>query len=57
MLQLLDLADCLFAQLIVFFLFIKNFKLNQALVAHACTPSYSGGRDEQDRGSKPATGK
>jgi hypothetical protein len=23
-------------------------------VAHACDPSYSGGRDEEDRGSKPA---
>jgi hypothetical protein len=25
-----------------------------ALVAHACNPSYSGGRDEEDLGSKPA---
>jgi hypothetical protein len=24
-----------------------------ALVAHACNPSYSGGRDQEDRGSKP----
>jgi hypothetical protein len=24
------------------------------LVAHACNPSYSGGRDQEDRGSKPA---
>jgi hypothetical protein len=23
------------------------------LVAHTCNPSYSGGRDQQDRGSKP----
>jgi hypothetical protein len=23
-------------------------------VAHACNPSYSGGRDEEDRGSKAA---
>jgi hypothetical protein len=23
-------------------------------VAHACNPSYSGGRDQEDRGSKPA---
>jgi hypothetical protein len=22
--------------------------------AHACNPSYSGGRDQEDRGSKPA---
>jgi hypothetical protein len=39
-------------------LYIKNyFKKNefcQALVAHACTPSYSGGRDQEDCGSKPA---
>jgi hypothetical protein len=26
----------------------------QAPVAHACNPSYSGGRDQEDRGSKPA---
>jgi hypothetical protein len=24
------------------------------LVAHACNPSYSGGRDQEDRGLKPA---
>jgi hypothetical protein len=24
------------------------------LVAHACNPSYSGGRDQKDRGLKPA---
>jgi hypothetical protein len=24
------------------------------LVVYACNPSYSGGRDEKDRGSKPA---
>jgi hypothetical protein len=24
------------------------------LVAHACNPSYSGGRDQEDQGSKPA---
>jgi hypothetical protein len=23
-------------------------------VAHACNPSYSGGRDQEDQGSKPA---
>jgi hypothetical protein len=27
------------------------------LVAHTCNPSYSGGRDQEDRGSKPARGK
>jgi hypothetical protein len=25
----------------------------RALMAHACNPSYSGGRDQEDRGSKP----
>jgi hypothetical protein len=25
-----------------------------ALLAHTCSPSYSGGRDQEDRGSKPA---
>jgi hypothetical protein len=24
------------------------------LVAHTCNPSYSGGRDQEDHGSKPA---
>jgi hypothetical protein len=24
-----------------------------ALVAHACNPSYSGGKDQEDQGSKP----
>jgi hypothetical protein len=28
----------------------------QAPVAHACNPSYSGGRDQEDQGSKPAWG-
>jgi hypothetical protein len=28
--------------------------LSQALVAHACSPSYSGGRDQKDGGSKLA---
>jgi hypothetical protein len=26
-------------------------------VAHACNPSYSGGRDQEDLGLKPAQGK
>jgi hypothetical protein len=30
--------------------------LSQVLVAHACNPSYSGGRDQEDPGSKPAQG-
>jgi hypothetical protein len=27
---------------------------SQVLVAHACNPSYSEGRDQEDPGSKPA---
>jgi hypothetical protein len=27
------------------------------VVTHACDPSYSGGRDQEDLGSKPAPGK
>jgi hypothetical protein len=27
---------------------------SQVPVAHACNPGYSGGRDQEDRGSKPA---
>jgi hypothetical protein len=27
------------------------------LVAHACTPGYSGGRDQEDHGLKPVLGK
>jgi hypothetical protein len=29
---------------------------SQALLAHPCNPSYSGGRDQEDHGSKPAWG-
>jgi hypothetical protein len=32
----------------------KRNVLSWALVAHACNPSYSGGRNQEDRGSKPA---
>jgi hypothetical protein len=28
--------------------------MSWALVAHTCDPSYSGGRNQEDRGSKPA---
>jgi hypothetical protein len=36
--------------------FLVTLKINnsQVLVAHACNPSYSGGRDHKDPGSKPA---
>jgi hypothetical protein len=33
---------------------MKSKLLSPALVAHACNPSYSGGRDQGDHGSKPA---
>jgi hypothetical protein len=33
---------------------IKNAKDSWMLVAHACNPSYSGGRDQEDHGLKPA---
>jgi hypothetical protein len=29
-------------------------KKSWALVDHACTPSYSGGRDQENRGSQPS---
>jgi hypothetical protein len=33
---------------------VRNIsELSQAWVAHACNPSYSGGRDQEDLGSKP----
>jgi hypothetical protein len=31
----------------------KKFQASQVLVAYACNPSYSGGRDQEDGGSKP----
>jgi hypothetical protein len=33
---------------------LKNSKCCQAPVAHACNPSDSGGRDQEDHGSKPS---
>jgi hypothetical protein len=27
------------------------------IIAHTCNPSYSGGRDQEDHGSKPSLGK
>jgi hypothetical protein len=32
----------------------KKLKVGQALVAHICNPSYSGGRDQEDHDLKPA---
>jgi hypothetical protein len=33
---------------------LRKAHFSQAPVAHACNPSYSGGRDQEDRGWKPA---
>jgi hypothetical protein len=33
---------------------LKQEKCCQVLVTYACNPSYSGGRDQEDCGSKPA---
>jgi hypothetical protein len=33
---------------------LKLFHGSQALVAHACNPTYPGGRDQEDHGLKPA---
>jgi hypothetical protein len=38
-------------------IYLEQLKLNRiglVLVAHACNPCYSGGRDQEDPGSKPA---
>jgi hypothetical protein len=32
----------------------KNSSVSQALVAHTCNFSYSGSRDQEDQGLKPA---
>jgi tRNA A22 N-methylase len=33
---------------------LKKNKISQVLVAHTCNPSYTGGRDQEDRSLKPA---
>jgi hypothetical protein len=33
---------------------IKKSRVGLALMAHTCNPSYSGGRDQKDHGSKLA---
>jgi hypothetical protein len=33
---------------------LKVLKISWASVAHICNPSYSGGRDQEDRSLKPA---
>jgi hypothetical protein len=35
----------------------KKLKYSQTLVAYACTPSYSGGRNQEDYSLKPSSGK
>jgi hypothetical protein len=36
----------------IYFLIFKKESINQTPVAHTCNPSYSGGRDQEDGGSK-----
>jgi hypothetical protein len=36
---------------------LKSLRLSWVLVAHTCNLSYSGGRAQEDRGSKPTPGK
>jgi hypothetical protein len=36
---------------------LLKLTVNQAPVAHACNPCYSGGRDQEDRSLKPAQAK
>jgi hypothetical protein len=39
----------------IFFIFqIKIITFSQVPVAHTCNPSYSGSREQEDHGSKPA---
>jgi hypothetical protein len=38
------------------FCLFKNYFLSWALVVYAYNPSYSGGRDQEDLGLKPAQG-
>jgi hypothetical protein len=44
---------------VVYYVHLGTIKkqFSQALAAHTYNPSYSGGRDQEDRGSKPAQGK
>jgi hypothetical protein len=36
----------------ILFTSMSNFVLSQVLVAHTCSPSYSGGKDQEDLGLK-----
>jgi hypothetical protein len=38
-------------------IYLKKEKKKPVLVAHTYNPSYSGGRDQEDHGSKPAQAK
>jgi hypothetical protein len=35
----------------------QNLNIDGALVTHACNPSYSGARDQENHGSRPALAK
>jgi hypothetical protein len=51
-----DSVTCPFINLILVCL-VGNVTFSQAPVIHACNPSYSGDRDQEDRSSKPAQAK
>jgi hypothetical protein len=38
----------------VYYYYFKTFQRSQVLVAYTCNLSYSGGRDQEDCGSRPA---
>jgi hypothetical protein len=40
--------------LLLIFIQLEKKEMDQALVAHICIPSYSGGREQEDCTSKPA---
>jgi hypothetical protein len=44
----------LFLLLQIFICKLKNLSSLLGMVVHTCNPSYSGGKNQEDRGSKPA---
>jgi hypothetical protein len=41
----------------MFFTCLKNLEASQGIVVHTHNPNYSGGRDQEDLGSRPAWAK
>jgi hypothetical protein len=52
--QLCITAQCIRQWWMAYVTWSHKIMMGQVLVAHACHPSYSGGRDQEDHGSKPA---